>query len=241
MKTKLIVVLVLLTNFIFAQDSIPLPTFESVETHSQLFSLSPISKKVDKVNGLVFGVGHYENRRIKKQTINGVNIDVNPVGLGLPMFIIYMPEMIQRGTLFSRIESDSIVQLDVNFPKIQMNGLNLSAGCFFTNVSMNGLNISLLNRFNKLNGISIAPLGTQANVMYGFSVGIYNGFNNNNGISVGLLNESMNLKGIQIGIYNSAHQMKGIQIGIFNISRKSGFQLGIWNINSKRSLPFINW
>ena len=241
MKTKFLLVLVLVTNFISAQDSFPVPNYETYETHSQIFSLSPISKKVDNINGLVFGVGHYQNRHIEKQTINGINVDVNPIGLGIPIFIIYLPEIISKGTFLSRIESDSIVKIDTNYPKIQMNGLNVSAGCFFTNASINGLNISLLNRFNKMNGISVAPIGTQANVMNGFSIGIYNGFNNSNGLSIGIVNESMQLKGIQLGIYNSAHSLKGIQIGIFNRSRKKGLQLGIWNVNNKRSMPFINW
>ncbi len=241
MKTKILLFLVLVTGFVSAQDTISFPKIESIKTHSQIFSLSPISKKVDKVNGLVFGVGHYQNRHIEKQTINGINIDVNPIGLAIPMFIVFIPEMIEKGTFLQRVKSDSIVEIDVNFPRIQINGLNVSSGCFFTNASMNGLNISLLNRFTKMNGISITPIGTQADVMNGFSIGIYNGFNKNNGLSVGLLNESMNLKGIQLGIYNSAHKMKGIQIGIFNVSRKHGFQLGIWNVNSKRSMPFVNW
>lgn len=241
MKTKFLLLLVLATNFISAQDSIPYPEFESIKTHSQIFSLSPISKKVDKVNGLVLGVGHYQNKSIRKQTINGINVDVNPIGLGIPMFIIYLPDMIKKGAFFDRENPEVIVEIDVNYPTIQMNGLNVSAGCFFTNASMNGLNISLLNRFAKMNGISIAPIGTQADVMNGFSVGIYNGYNNNNGLSIGLLNESMNLKGVQVGVYNSAHKMKGIQIGVFNVSRKKGFQLGIWNVNSKRSIPFLNW
>ena len=71
MKTKFLLVLVLVTNFISAQDSFPVPNYETFETHSQIFSLSPISKKVDNVNGLVFGVGHYQNRHVEKQTING--------------------------------------------------------------------------------------------------------------------------------------------------------------------------
>lgn len=241
MKTKFLLLLVLATNFISAQDSIPYPEFESIKTHSQIFSLSPISKKVDKVNGLVFGVGHYQNKRIEKQTINGINVDVNPIGASIPFIIVFIPDMIRKGTFLDKEDPNFIVNIDKNYPRIQMNGLNVSAGCFFTEVSMNGLNISLLNRFNKMNGISITPIGTQANVMNGFSVGIYNGFNKNSGLSIGLLNESMNLKGIQFGVYNSVHEMKGIQIGVFNVSRKKGLQLGIWNVNSKRSMPFINW
>ena len=240
MKTKFFLLLVLVTHFIYSQDSIPIPTIDSVKTHSQIFSLSPISKKVDTVNGLVFGVGHYQNRYIEKQTINGINVDFNPIGLGIPILIIYLPEMIEKGIL-KKENPELIVQIENNFSKIQLNGLNVSAGCFFTDASINGLNISLLNRFNKMNGISITPIGTQANMMNGLSLGVYNGFNKSNGISVGLLNESIQLKGIQLGIYNSSHSLKGIQIGIFNISRKKGLQLGIWNVNNKRSMPFINW
>ncbi|WP_339888308.1 hypothetical protein [uncultured Flavobacterium sp.] len=70
------------------------------KTHSQIFSLSPISRKVDKVNGLVFGVGHFENKRIQNQTINGLNIEVNgaPIAgvfLGF-MSIMYLPEIINK-------------------------------------------------------------------------------------------------------------------------------------------------
>lgn len=241
MKTQFIFLLVFITNLIYAQDSIPLPTFEPIKTHSQIFSLSPISKKVDQVNGLVFGVGHYQNKHIEKQTINGINVDLNPVGLALPFFIIYFPEMIQKGTLKSSITSDTIVKIEVMRPKIQVNGLNISTGCFFTNASLNGLNFSLCNRFNQMKGVSITPIGIQAVDMMGLSVGIYNGFNNCRGLSIGLSNETMQLNGVQIGIYNSATISRGVQIGVFNISRKKGLQLGIWNINHKRSMPFINW
>jgi hypothetical protein len=241
MKTQFIFLLVFIANLIYAQDSIPLPTFEPIKTHSQIFSLSPISKKVDQVNGLVFGVGHYQNKHIEKQTINGINVDLNPVGLALPFFILYLPEMIQKGTLKSSVTSDTIVKIEVMNPKIQVNGLNISTGCFFTNASLNGLNISLCNRFNQMKGVSITPIGIQAVDMMGLSVGIYNGFNNCRGLSIGLSNETMQLNGVQIGIYNSASISRGVQIGIFNISRKKGLQLGIWNINHKRSMPFINW
>jgi hypothetical protein len=241
MKTKILLLLVSVSSFVSAQDTIPFPKIDSIKTHSQVFSLSPISKKVDKVNGLVFGVGHYQNKHIEKQTINGVNVDLNPVGLAIPMIIVFIPEMIQKGSFLKEVKSDTIVKVDIKFPRIQINGLHLGTGCFFTNVSMNGLNISLLNRFTKMNGVSISPIGTQAKVMNGFSFGIYNGFNENNGLSIGLVNESMNLKGIQFGIYNFANTVKGIQIGIFNTSKKNGFQIGIWNVNNKRSMPFINW
>lgn len=72
MNSKFLLFLTLLSQSIFAQDTIPIPVVDSIQTHTQIFSLSPISKRVEKVNGLVFGVGHYDNKFIKKQTINGV-------------------------------------------------------------------------------------------------------------------------------------------------------------------------
>lgn len=44
----------------------------------KIFSLSPISKRVNKVNDFALGVGHYENQNIKIQTINGLNIEASP-------------------------------------------------------------------------------------------------------------------------------------------------------------------
>jgi hypothetical protein len=122
-----------------------------------------------------------------------------------------------------------------------MNGINVSAGCFFTDTDLNGLNVSLMNRFYKLNGISITVFGTQAAIMNGVSIGIYNGSNNSNGLNLALLNETIHLNGIQMGIYNYAQNVSGVQIGLFNVSRNRGLQLGVWNVNNKRSMPFINW
>ena len=237
MKTKLICFVCFLQHFLFAQDSIPSGT---KVTHTQIFSLSPISKKVDTVNGLVLGVGHYQNQHIQKQTINGLNVDVNPVGLGLPLFLIYLPDMIKKGTISSN-QPNLIVAFDSGHPQLQMNGINLSAGCFFTETNLNGLNVSLMNRFRTLNGISITVFGTQANVMNGVSMGFYNGSNTSNGFNLALLNETIQLNGIQMGVYNYAQNGKGIQIGLFNVSRNRGLQLGVWNVNNKRSMPFINW
>jgi len=237
MNSKLVCFVCFLQQLVFAQDSL---SVKIAPTHAQLFSLSPISKNVDKVNGLVVGVGHYQNQHIQKQTINGLNVDVNPVGLGLPLFMIYLPDMIKNGTFRSK-QSDLIVEFDTVYPKLKMNGINVSAGCFFTDTDLNGLNVSLMNRFYKLNGISITVFGTQAAIMNGVSIGIYNGSNNSNGLNLALLNETIHLNGIQMGIYNYAQNVSGVQIGLFNVSRNRGLQLGVWNVNNKRSMPLINW
>lgn len=161
--------------------------------------------------------------------------------MGLPIFLGYLPEMLKNKTLIRSNKENVLVEIDLKFPQIKLNGLHISTGCFFTNVSMNGLNISLLNRFNTFNGVSVVPIGTQANLMNGVSIGLYNGSNNCNGVAIGFMNESIQFKGIQLGIYNNAQTVKGIQIGIMNVSKNRGLQIGIWNTNAKRTMPFINW
>lgn len=126
-------------------------------------------------------------------------------------------------------------------PHLKLNGINLSTGCFFTTTSMNGLNISLGNKFNNFNGISLAPLGTLAGKQNGLSVGIINGNNQLSGATFGIYNQSQDLNGLHFGIINRAKRNDGLQVGVYNKSFSKGFQLGIWNVNSKRSLPLINW
>lgn len=78
----------------FSQNNV-----SSDSKHSQMFSLSPISKKVDKVNGLVFGVGHVENKNIDSQTINGLNIEANPAPIAGALIsfiaIMHLPDVIK--------------------------------------------------------------------------------------------------------------------------------------------------
>lgn len=220
----------------FGQDNCP------EIKHTQIFSLSPISKKVDRVNGLVFGVGHYPNSKVGKQTINGLNVDVSPIGLLVPFGLFYLPELIKNNNRI-KINNDSIVSFS-NYKSnsvIQMNGINLSTGAFITSVSQNGLNISLMNKFYNYNGLTINALAIHANKLNGCSFALYNGFNTQNGFTFGIFNESNYLKGVQLGMYNYSTTNKGIQIGVLNMSKSKGFQFGLWNINAKRSLPIINW
>jgi hypothetical protein len=235
MKKIVLVVLVCGFSKLFGQETI------RYETHSQIFSLSPIAKRVDKVNGLVLGVGHYDSRYIDKQTINGINLEANPMGLAIPFFIFYLPEIISKNK--QNIDKDSlqIVDIEKEKPLIQLNGLNVSSGCFMTATNVNGLSVSPFNKINKMNGINITALGLKSDVLNGFSLGGYNGTNKLNGVCIGLFNETYCLKGMQIGFYNFSVANSGVQIGVFNMSKSKGFQIGLWNINNKRSMPFINW
>jgi hypothetical protein len=262
MKTKFLVFLVLLTNFILAQDSmsvsrqrmIPQYSFDQTK-HRHVIGFSPMSRKIEKVNGMVFGVGHIDNRFVEKQTINGLNLEVNPApaigALMTFMAIMYLPEIIDKNvgkkrelkvkdTLYVK-EDDLVIKNWYKTPYLKLNGLNISSGCFFTTTSMNGLNISFANKFKDFNGISITPLGTMSDNQNGISLGLINASNDLNGFVVGVYNQSFKLDGLQIGLVNRAGINHGLQIGLVNSSRTKGFQVGVWNKNAKRSLPILNW
>ena len=244
MKTKFLSLLMIISLNSFSQEYSMKDTLRT-----QVFSLSPISKNVDKVNGLVFGLGHLDNKHVSVQIINGLNIEANPAPIAGTFIaflgIIYLPEIIKNSNEEFRLKKLKGDQLKIKdfdaVSNLKLNGINLSTGCFLTNTSMNGLNISLGNKFKKFNGLSIAPLGTISTIQNGVSIGLINANNNLNGISVGVYNQSFNLKGLQLGICNISKSNNGIQIGIFNKSYSKGFQLGLWNKNLKRSLPILNW
>ena len=243
MKTKILALIILFSIKGFSQDSLKIP-----QLRSQLFSLSPISKKVNEVNGLVFGIGHIDNKRISSQKINGINIEANPAPVAGAFMaflsVMYLPEIIQKNKASDSLKNTEEYYKIKNMkstPHLKLNGLNVSSGCFFTTTSMNGLNVSAGNKFKDFNGISITALGTIADNQNGFSVGIYNANNNLTGSTVGVYNQSYDLKGVHVGLINRTRKNNGLQIGVFNQSNSKGFQLGVWNVNNKRSLPFLNW
>ncbi|WP_409417342.1 LA_2272 family surface repeat-containing protein [Flavobacterium sp. PS2] len=247
MKTSILVSLLFGFGGIYAQDTIGIQAIDSVAQHSKIFSLSPISKKVDQVNGLVFGLGHINNKNIERQTINGINIEANPAPaagvLYAFMMLMHIDDVIKNNKIkvIKNSEEDYKIR-NVNYtPDLKLNGLNLSSGCFFTTTSMNGLNISAGNKFNDFNGFSVTILGTIADNQNGLSIGVYNANNDLIGSTIGVYNQSYELKGLHLGVFNQAQINRGLQIGVFNKSNSKGFQLGLWNINNKRSMPFLNW
>ncbi len=218
-----------------AQDSIAIKkkdTIANVEkyyfpTCSQIFSLSPISKKVHLVNGLAIGAGHFENSNVKFQKINGINIEANPNIILVPLLIMFNPVKAYEDSGLGVQISDTIVKPFYLSNKMNINGLNISTGSFMIDTDFNGLNISTFNMYQKFNGVNIAPIFSSAQKMNGVSFSLVNVFNNFNGLSVGLINKT--------------NEMKGIQIGLYNTSNSRGLQLGFWNTNQKRTMPFINW
>ncbi len=231
-----------------AQDTIQVSYVEPITTQSQNFSLSPISKKVDKVNGLVFGLGHISNKNISKQTINGLNIEANPVPIvvlfATLLTIMHLDDVIKNNKVPDSIKGTEAHYKSEYFdspPQLTLRGVNLSTGSFFTTTNMSGLNISLANMFNEFKGLSITALCTFADTHNGIAFGMINVNNTLKGSTIGFYNQSYELKGLHLGVINQTGNNKGLQIGVFNRSNSKGFQIGVWNVNNKRSIPFINW
>lgn len=180
----------------------------------KIFSLSPISKRVNKVNGFALGAGHFENQNITLQVINGLNIEASPISLALISFSINVP----FESLFVGINDNIISNVAFFDDKIEtyikINGLNVSSGGFMGGAELRGVNISIFSGMN---------------VMNGFSVGGILNTKSFNGLSVsGLANLSDFGNGIQIGLFNNSKELRGMQFGL-------------WNTNGKRRLPLFNW
>ncbi|WP_269234472.1 LA_2272 family surface repeat-containing protein [Flavobacterium flavigenum] len=194
----------------------------------KIFSLSPISRRVSKVNGFALGGGHYENQKIKLQIVNGLNIEASPISLALISFSINVP----FESLFVGINDNVISNVaffdDEIKTYIKVNGLNISSGGFMGGAELRGVNFSVFSAMNKMKGFSVGGiLNTKS-----FS-----------GISIsGLANLSDSGNGIQIAISNVSRRHNGIQLGLFNNSKDlRGMQFGLWNTNGKRKLPLFNW
>lgn len=201
--------------------------FNGQAQETKIFSLSPMSKNTEVVNGMVLGIGHWADNA--DQTINGVNIEIMPLA---PMVL-----MLGGG---NGVFSKHNVSGGVN---VVTNGLNIGAGGYLGKTIHNGLNISIYNKTEETNGISIIGTINTARSLHGFHIA---GFTNNSydlkGVGVSFCNHNDNMVGLQIGVINMSHTVKGIQIGLFNKSDEvSGLQLGLININAKRVLPLINW
>jgi hypothetical protein len=217
MKTKIVLLVLLMSLAAFSQQ-------KADSLHSQIFSLSPVSKKVDKVNGMALGIGHMWNHEGQEVTVNGLNLEINPL---MPFVILFFDP--------DKAINDSIV--------LRHNGLHLSTGGFTGGVAQNGLGVSVYNVCYSSNGLSVTGLYNVSVTMNGLHIaGITNKADAAAGLLLAPVNNVADFTGLQLGLYNKTETFKGIQIGLFNRTEKArGLQIGLWNINGKRSLPFINF
>ena len=195
---------------------------------TRYFSFSPISRRVGAVNGLVLGVGHFENHRIACQKVNGLNLEITPMAAIVNVVAFNLPiELLVAG-----IYEGPNAKLFFDSPDrtyIRVDGVNLSTGGFMGGAQCRGVNMSVLTFMNEMKGVSFSLEAFGAITFSGVSIS-------------GLGNTCEYGKGVQIAVSNLSRNHKGVQIGLFNNSKNlRGMQFGLWNTNGKRKLPFINW
>jgi hypothetical protein len=225
MKTKLFLIIAFLSGGIFfSQDSLKVN-----QQKVRLISTTPLNPQIEKVNGLAVGLG-FDSKYLAKdqntvnlQKVNGLNLEVNPLGLLFWMF--YDPSK------------------SANVEYVQVNGLNISLSGYLRGVSHNGVSVSLYNYGHTMNGLMGSLLHFDTEKSKGvFVTGLSFSSNELTGLSVSPFNNAGILKGVQLGFLNTNIEGKGLQIGLVNKSKKmKGLQIGFWNKNGKRTLPFINF
>ncbi|MCU7617976.1 hypothetical protein NZ698_12270 [Chryseobacterium sp. PBS4-4] len=225
MKTKLFLVIAFLSGgILFGQDSLKVN-----QQKRRLISTTPLNPQVEKVNGLAVGLGFdskylaKDQNTVKLQTVNGLNLELNPLGLLFCMF--YDPSK------------------SANVEYVQVNGLNISLSGYLRGVSHNGVSVSLYNYGHTMNGLMGSLLHFDTEKSKGvFVTGLFFSSNELKGLSISAFNNAEILKGVQLGFVNRNTEGKGLQIGLVNKSKKmKGLQIGFWNRNGKRTLPFINF
>ena len=211
--------------------------------NTRIFGFSPSNSNIDKVNGLVIGLGMAFGNGVDYRIVNGLNIEVNPLSI---VFILYSRQR-------------SVIGFDSTSGTV-LNGINISTGSVpkkNDGLAINGISITLFNDSFSANGISVNGFFNYATNLNGVHLTLFSNYSKNangifvscsnysekmNGIQFGMFNQALNSRGIQIGLFNKSKDFTGIQIGLFNkTSSLKGLQIGFWNSNKKRSLPFINF
>lgn len=211
---------------------------QAVAQDTKIFSLSPMSIELDQVNGLVVGIGHFQEN-LQLQRINGVNIELTILS---PFFVLHglngHAQAIDQGWAW-----DSVSVVDMEPDRLVSNGLNLGVGGYFDRVSHHGLSIAMFHSGNRINGVSVHAGFSMAFYANGLHIsGIQNAIYKMNGVGISLINSSQTFNGIQLGLFNRSDHMRGWQIGLRNRSKRlRGVQIGLWNTNGRRSLPIINF
>jgi hypothetical protein len=200
------------------------------QTKSKNFSLSPMTRDTEKVNGLVVGIGHFQQANIV-QTINGINVDVMPLS---PM-IALLAVMYEAPFRYDPHSPEKL--------KLISNGLNIGIGGYLEGVEHNGISIALYNAGYASNGLGIHAVFSRTKNLNGLHISAFgNASETSNGLNISFYNGSQTMNGVQIGILNSSTRLKGLQIGLLNRTKAlKGLQIGLINVNDKRTLPLINF
>lgn len=194
---------------------------------TRVFCFTPRFLKIEKVNGLTFGLGLNYIEQTSIREVNGWNIEANPMSLLLLMFA--------DPTISGFPEKATVV----------LNGLDISSGRYngSGDIAINGLSITSFNSGYATNGICISGIYNYQTKSNGIAIsGLSNSTEYSKGIIIAPFNSAENMYGLQIGLSNTSVKMYGLQIGLYNKALKvRGLQVGLWNSNNKRSFPFFNW
>lgn len=220
MKIRIALMVLFMAMGTFAQQA-------GKELRTQVFSLTPFSKKTGTVNGMAFGLGHVGHIIDDRKTpvvINGFNLEANPL---TPLIILFLEP--------GKVVKDEVL--------VTQNGLHISTAGFMGAVRQNGLSIAAYNITHTSNGVAVTALYNAAKALNGLQIaGISNSAERAVGLLIAPANKADSFTGLQLGLYNKAGNLTGIQIGLFNqTARTRGLQVGLWNSNGRRSLPFINF
>lgn len=225
MKTKLFLIIAIIFNsLMFCQDSL-----KANEQEVRVIAVTPLNYDITKVNGLAIGLGFDPKYLFKDddltelQTVNGINLELNPLG---SLYWLFYDS--------SRFENQQL---------IKVNGLNLSLAGYLRGISHNGLSLSMYNYGHTMNGVMGSLISFDIEKGRGvFFATMSVSSKEMKGLSIAPFNGAEILRGIQIGFYNNNSDGKGLQIGLVNRSKKmKGLQIGFWNKNGKRTLPLINF
>ncbi len=216
MNKNLILLNVLISMVLHGQDH------DSVKIKPAVFSVNPKKSVTRNTSGINIGVLDI----YKKQKINGLNLQANPLSLIYPL----IPKAIPVPT-----EETSTVTV---------NGLHISTGGMVDGEKLNGVGISIYHHARVTNGVSVNFYNNTSGNLTGIHIsGFANSSEKGYGLHMAFIgNDSDDFKGLQISGFNESKKMRGVQIGLVNkAGNLKGFQLGLWNVNEKRKLPLINW
>lgn len=214
MNKNLVVLSVFISTVIFGQDM--------VKIKSAVFTVNPKKSFTKNTSGINVGVLDV----YKKQTVNGLNLQANPLSLIYPLIPTAIPVPTE--------EASTVV----------VNGLHLSTGGMTDGEKLNGVGISMYHHARITNGFSVNFYNNTSGSLNGIHLsGFANSSDKGVGINAALLgNYSDDFGGVQVSCFNNSKKMKGLQVGLVNKSEHlRGIQLGLWNVNEKRKLPLINW
>lgn len=194
-------------------------------TYDTKYGLWYTPNSVEKINGIAIGLypGNIKNSGPKfdlrdSLTINGLNLDLSPLGFLAFLGMSYQPE----------IDLDYYEKYMEDEVDTWINGISLSLTLMANNAEIRGVNVcGFLTWMDRVDGVSISP---------------FNKIFIMNGICIGGANNIYSCNGVQIGVVgNMCERFRGLQIGFFNEATDfKGIQLGLWNKIDGKGLPIIN-